>query len=652
MSLPDDLDIDGGSRRNGQIDIGADEWDGADPSPIAPKVIRVKPDGDDTNDGSSWTLAKRTIQKALNAASDAGSGEVWVKGGSTYDGSITARPFVHLYGGFDEDDISLPDRDWGRIATVIRGSGDVVTIKGIRNQWTTIDGFTITGGARGIYLYYTSGTISHNIIRDNGPSNISGVGISCNYSTPTIANNFIVGNTASGSYSGGGLYLYNSNASVLNNTIAKNTASTAGGVYIYGSSPTVTNNIVASNSSGVYLSGTSAVPMYNDVWGNTGDTGSYWQPATTENGPPDTNGNIIKDPEFLDADAKDVHILWTSGCKDAGLDTVSLPDSFDIDKEARRNGTIDIGADETTECWRYVLTLTTEEIQVPTGTSVLVTARVWDAIDNAPEAGYQVNFSVDAGEILSISPNGQVNQPPTSGSGTTNAEGYVYAYVTRNTDGRVTVTADIAMCDSSVAKNVQIRFGNAEADLVFLVDVTGSTSGGATLRNGIIATVDYLEAQLQAQGRQLRVAGIKSGDTILETLQLTSDTAAFKQWLQNGTSTSGGDTNENSLEALKSASELVPGCYIALATDAGFHYWTDPSDANSSDCKNSAHCINTTLTAAQVVTLLTNADCKVYIDAKNDSADYRDALLYVNGAMEDTSYGTYTFPKLRAAITQ
>lgn len=32
--------------------------------------------------------------------------------------------------------------------------------------------------------------------------------------------------------------------------------------------------------------------------------------------------------------------------------------------------------------------------------------------------------------------------------------------------------------------------------------------------------------------------------------------------------------------------------------------------------------------------------------------DYTNALLYVNGAMEDTSYGSYTFPKLKATLGQ
>ena len=50
------------------VDIGGAESDGAT-YPAGPTlVVRVSPSGDDTNDGSSWALAKRTIQAALDAA--------------------------------------------------------------------------------------------------------------------------------------------------------------------------------------------------------------------------------------------------------------------------------------------------------------------------------------------------------------------------------------------------------------------------------------------------------------------------------------------------------------------------------------------------------------------------------------------------------
>ena len=77
-TLPDLLDITRNIRQNGQIDIGANEWTTADPV-STPFVVRVKPNGNDANDGSNWTSAKRTIQAAIDYAFASGGGEVWVK---------------------------------------------------------------------------------------------------------------------------------------------------------------------------------------------------------------------------------------------------------------------------------------------------------------------------------------------------------------------------------------------------------------------------------------------------------------------------------------------------------------------------------------------------------------------------------------------
>ncbi|MCX6376359.1 MAG: hypothetical protein NTU88_10070 [Armatimonadetes bacterium] len=78
----------------------------------------------------------------------------------------------------------------------------------------------------------------------------------------------------------------------------------------------------------------------------------------------------------------------------------------------------------------------------------------------------------------------------------------------------------------------------------------------------------------------------------------------------------------------------------------------DPNNGNGTY----GDCTFTTLTAQQARGVLINAGCKVYIDAgdgqRDNTAvdDYTNAQLYVNGAMENTSYGTYTFPKLKAAL--
>lgn len=66
----------------------------------------------------------------------------------------------------------------------------------------------------------------------------------------------------------------------------------------------------------------------------------------------------------------------------------------------------------------------------------------------------------------------------------------------------------------------------------------------------------------------------------------------------------------------------------------------------------------THLTIMQTCDLLSNAGCKVYIDPGNGSpddtaiSDYGNAQMYVNGSMENTSYGQYEFPLLATALNQ
>ena len=85
------MDIDAQARILGShVDIGADESDGT-LRPAGPyTVVRVRPGGNDAQNGSSWALAKRTVQAGINAASLLG-GEVWVQAG-TYGERITLPP--------------------------------------------------------------------------------------------------------------------------------------------------------------------------------------------------------------------------------------------------------------------------------------------------------------------------------------------------------------------------------------------------------------------------------------------------------------------------------------------------------------------------------------------------------------------------------
>ncbi len=353
------LDMDGQARiQGGRVDIGADESDGT-VWPTGPNVIvRVSPDGNDANDGSSWALAKRTVQAGIDAASAAG-GDVWVKAG-TYPERITLLPYAYVYGGFAGTESSRDQRDWVANVTVLDGqSGGSVVTADRGGPFSTIDGFTIrngtgTDGRRvkyggGIYCYNSSPTIAHNTITGNSATGVfvSGGGIYCYNSSPTIANNTITGNSATGSYaSGGGIYCSGGFPTIANNTITGNSATSSsgsasgGGIYCSSSSPTIANTIVAFNSSGIYNTG-SGTPMLrsNCVFGNT----AYNYSGLTD--PTGTNGNIRVDPLFIrntspgpdgqwgtaDDDYGDLRLRSGSPCIDAGRNADVPADTADVD---------------------------------------------------------------------------------------------------------------------------------------------------------------------------------------------------------------------------------------------------------------------------------------------------------------------------------
>ncbi len=277
-------DMDGQARiQNNHTDIGADESDGT----VWPKgpaiVIRVSPEGDDANDGSTWLLAKRTVQAAINTASASG-GDVWVKAGY-YPERIELRIYAHIYGGFAGTEIVRNNRDWTTNTTILDGQagGSVVTSQVPGFATSTIDGFTIRNGSGtlsdsysyggGIYCYNSSPTIANNTIIGNSAT--YGSGISCEKSAPTITHNNIKGNSITSTQGfGGGIYCSFSSPTIANNTITDNGhAYRGGGVYCYYSSPMITNNIIGENISvdggGIYCWYGSPVITHNTIANNS-----------------------------------------------------------------------------------------------------------------------------------------------------------------------------------------------------------------------------------------------------------------------------------------------------------------------------------------------------------------------------------------------
>jgi len=342
-------DIDGQNRIiGGAVDMGADESDSTLWT-VQPIFIRVSPNGQDKNDGSSWALAKRTVQAGVDAASEAG-GEVWVAAG-TYSEHVVLRQFAYLYGGFAGNEAARVDRNWTVNRSILDGSGTSRVVDcGNGSRMMTLDGFTVRNGADGIVCYASSPSIVNNIISGNtsegimcasslaSPSimynNIVGngsYGIYCATSSPLIANNLITGGKQYG------LYLSTSTLSVINNTI---TANGDFGVYCNDSAVTLTNNIVAFNAKGIYKTGTSGVPVLknNCVYNPAGKNYDGLSAGT---------GDISKDPLFVSTIYGKLHIQPGSPCVNTGLSTAVQADWKDIDGQARLQGTkVDIGADE------------------------------------------------------------------------------------------------------------------------------------------------------------------------------------------------------------------------------------------------------------------------------------------------------------------
>jgi predicted outer membrane repeat protein len=296
-------------------------------------TVYVSSAGNDGNTGSTWATAKSTVAAGLAVATS--GDQVWVAAG-TYVGSITLTDGVGLYGGFAGTETALGQRDHVANVTILDGNaaGSVVTSPDGATTTTRIDGFTIRNGigklasgnrfGGGIYCSSSSPTIANNIITGNSADD--GAGIVCEKnSSPTIVNNTIAGNTASQlgggiyceyyasptiagnviaanktNHHGGGVFCgYYSSPSIDNNTITGNNAGEHGGaIYSSTSSPLITNTIVAFNSSGIWSSDTETL-QYNCVYGNT----DYNYTGVAD--PTGTNGNIMADPVFVDADGAD-----------------------------------------------------------------------------------------------------------------------------------------------------------------------------------------------------------------------------------------------------------------------------------------------------------------------------------------------------------
>jgi len=202
-------------------------------------------------------------------------------------------------------------------ATVINGSGRVVTFSSAEDSNSILSGFTITGGNNGIYCTEAAPTIANCTITGNTSAGIklysngnpaitncsivanNGAGIEMQprisarytfYNRPQISNCIIAKNALQGMF--GGI------PAITNSTIAENLR---GG--IYGSRPTVNNSIIYFNGN-AQIAESAATVTYSDIQGS-------WPGL----------GNIDSDPLFVDPDNGDYHLKSRAGRWDPGSQT-------------------------------------------------------------------------------------------------------------------------------------------------------------------------------------------------------------------------------------------------------------------------------------------------------------------------------------------
>ncbi len=303
-------------------------------------------------DGSSWDEAFGTIQEAVDAASAAGGGDVWVAAG-TYTaldgGVVTMAEDVHLYGGFAGTETARDERDWEANATIVDGECAHCCVIGASNA--TLDAFVVQHGSHsngnggGMSNYEgISPTVAHCTFQRNTAKSGGGM-YNGMYSSPTVVGCTFSGNTADDGYDGdgGGMFsddlssptlrecvfsenlatgdgggMYAAGAPMLSNCVfSENLAQDQGGsVYVPAeSSPTLLNCTLRGNSAGIggqgaYSAG--SLTVTNCIfWGNSGIACSdeIWDAGSAAvvtysciQGGYDGEGNIASDPLVTDTD--------------------------------------------------------------------------------------------------------------------------------------------------------------------------------------------------------------------------------------------------------------------------------------------------------------------------------------------------------------
>ncbi|RCW29694.1 choice-of-anchor Q domain-containing protein [Marinilabilia salmonicolor] len=284
--------------------------------------LYVKPGA--TGNGTSW-LDAMDLKDAMAISIE--NDEIWIAAG-TYkpadegdrNATFELKNGMKLYGGFGGFESSVEERDWMANETILSGDigveGDVndnsyniLRVRGSEDRLfedNVVDGFIIEKGkARydggGIYIRWSSPKLRNIWLRDNLADRWGGAVYSQNGSNPTFSNVLFVNNSAA---SAGAAVMASSDATFNNCLWYGNTTTDIGGAIYKNNWVSVeVNNSIAWNNHD---------SSDSDFNFTTGIENSVFADADG------SNGNIAKDPLFVDADNSIFHLQKGSPAINAG----------------------------------------------------------------------------------------------------------------------------------------------------------------------------------------------------------------------------------------------------------------------------------------------------------------------------------------------
>lgn len=207
----------------------------ADENPTPTNVIYVAMNGNDTNDGLSWSTSKKTLAAAIKSATL--GQEIWVSIGS-YSEIITPNDGISILGGFSGSEKAANERRSGYRTSINGISCNVYT------RETVIDGFKVSSDG-GVdlrdYVFLRNCEISNN--------QYNVISVSCQKKSCVIENCLICGNKSS--YDSGAVTTTSTGVvTLVNCSIQGNNT----GIHNNGYVKTI-NCIIANNYRGVTLWG-------------------------------------------------------------------------------------------------------------------------------------------------------------------------------------------------------------------------------------------------------------------------------------------------------------------------------------------------------------------------------------------------------------